>query len=142
MPPVFEPSRVVKRQDLICYSLLDYSSTEERIMMSESANGKRFSPKFKFQVVLEVIESDQSVPDVARSYDVHSNTVYNWKGNLTRKVEPGGDVDCGREIGDNSRLFFRRRCPHGEAIFSEGQVPSRTGSAGIGTKYFRGGSGV
>ncbi len=41
--------------------------------------GKRYTPKFKFNVVLELLESDRSVPDVARTYDIHPNTLYNLK---------------------------------------------------------------
>ena len=47
--------------------------------MSNSSKGKRYSPKFKFQVVRELLESDRSAPEVARSYDIHPNTLYNWK---------------------------------------------------------------
>lgn len=62
--------------------------------MSNSSNGQRYSPKFKFQVVLEVLESDRSVPDVARSYDVHPNTVYRWKETF---LENGSEVFGGDE---------------------------------------------
>jgi transposase-like protein len=39
---------------------------------------KKYQPKIKFQVVLEALESDQSVAQVARNYDVHPNTVHKW----------------------------------------------------------------
>jgi transposase-like protein len=63
-------------------------------MMSDSSRGKRYSPKFKFNVVLEVLESDRSVPEIARSYDVHPNTVYNWKETF---LENGSEVFGGDE---------------------------------------------
>jgi len=44
-----------------------------------SKRGKRYSPKFKAQVVIEVLRSDQTEAEVARAYDVHPNTVNRWK---------------------------------------------------------------
>lgn len=44
-----------------------------------SKRGKRYNPKFKAQVVIEVLRSDQTEAEVARAYDVHPNTVNRWK---------------------------------------------------------------
>ena len=38
-----------------------------------------YSPKMKFQVVKEILESDKSIAEVARAYDVHPNSVRNWQ---------------------------------------------------------------
>lgn len=38
-----------------------------------------YSPKLKFQVVKEILESDKSIAEVARAYDVHPNSVRNWQ---------------------------------------------------------------
>ncbi len=40
---------------------------------------KRYTPKFKFQVVLEVLHQEKSPAQVAKAYGVHPNTVGNWK---------------------------------------------------------------
>ena len=40
---------------------------------------KRYSPKLKFQVVLELLRDDKTPAEVARAYGVHPNTVNNWK---------------------------------------------------------------
>jgi transposase-like protein len=40
---------------------------------------KRYSPKLKFQVVLEVVSGDKSVAQVAKTYGVHPNSVNKWK---------------------------------------------------------------
>ncbi|MFP4029216.1 MAG: transposase [Candidatus Brocadiia bacterium] len=40
---------------------------------------KRYSPKLKFQVVKELLESAKSVAQIARAYGVHPNTVRNWE---------------------------------------------------------------
>ena len=41
---------------------------------------KKYQPKIKFQVVLDALETDQSVAQVARNYDydIHPNTVHKW----------------------------------------------------------------
>lgn len=39
---------------------------------------KKYQPKIKFQVVLEALESDKSVAQIARNYDIHPNTVHKW----------------------------------------------------------------
>lgn len=49
----------------------------------------RYSPKLKFQVVLEVLQGDKTVGQVAKSYGVHPNTVNNWKQTL---LEHGAEV--------------------------------------------------
>jgi transposase-like protein len=40
---------------------------------------KRYPPKFKFQVVLELLQGEQSVGQLAKSYDVHPNSILKWK---------------------------------------------------------------
>jgi len=39
----------------------------------------RYSPKLKFQVVLEVLSGDKTPGQVAKAYGVHANTVGIWK---------------------------------------------------------------
>lgn len=59
-----------------------------------SKRGKRYSPKFKAQVVIEVLRSDQTEAEVARAYDVHPNTVNRWKEEF---LENASDVFGGDE---------------------------------------------
>jgi transposase-like protein len=40
---------------------------------------KSYSPKFKFRVVMEALESDQADAEIARAYDVHPVTLSRWK---------------------------------------------------------------
>lgn len=40
---------------------------------------KRYSPKLKFQVVLEVLSGERSVAQIAKAYGVHPNSVNAWK---------------------------------------------------------------
>ena len=50
---------------------------------------KRYSPKLKFQVVLEVLQGDKRVGQVAKSDGVHPNTLNNWKQTL---LDQGAEV--------------------------------------------------
>jgi len=46
---------------------------------------KRYSAKFKFQVVMEVLTGDKSQAQVAKAYGVHPNTVGSWKRIFLKK---------------------------------------------------------
>ena len=46
---------------------------------------KRHSPKLKFQVVLELLQGTKTPGQVAKAYQVHPNTVSNWKQTLLDK---------------------------------------------------------
>jgi transposase len=41
--------------------------------------GKRYSPRFQFQVVLEVLKGDRDAVEIARAHDLHPTTVSRWK---------------------------------------------------------------
>ncbi len=41
--------------------------------------GKRYSPRFQFQVVLEVLKGDRDSVEIARAYNLHPTTVSRWK---------------------------------------------------------------
>lgn len=43
------------------------------------ATRRRYSPKLKFQVVLEVLSGRKSPAQVAKAYGVHPNSVGSWK---------------------------------------------------------------
>jgi len=59
-------------------------------------NGTRYSPKFKFQVVLEAIKAEGKGTEaqVARAYGVHPVTLANWKRQF---LEHGAEVFGGKE---------------------------------------------
>jgi transposase len=40
---------------------------------------KRYSPKFKFQVILEVLKDEKSVAQIAKAYGIHPNSINAWK---------------------------------------------------------------
>ena len=60
-----------------------------------SKRGKRYSAKFKAQVVLEVLQSDKAEAEIARAYDVHPNTVNRWKEEFVENMASvfGGDEE-------------------------------------------------
>lgn len=46
---------------------------------------KRYSPKFKFHVVFELLTGDKTNVQVAKAYGVHPNSVSTWKQTLLEK---------------------------------------------------------
>ncbi len=52
--------------------------------MSEK-HGKRYTSRFKFQVVLEVLRSTKNIGQIARMYGVHPVTITQWKRELLEK---------------------------------------------------------
>ena len=46
---------------------------------------KRYSPKLKFQVVLELLKGNKTLSQVARAYNVHPNSAGLWKRTFLEK---------------------------------------------------------
>ena len=70
-------------------------------------NSKRYTPRFKFQVVLEVIQGKQ-INQVAKVYGVHPITLGQWKkGFLGRGSEVFGGSDAVREYEKRVRELER-----------------------------------
>ena len=53
--------------------------------LEENKMAKRYTPKMKFQVVLELLQGTKTPGQVAKAYQVHPNTVNNWKQMLLDK---------------------------------------------------------
>jgi transposase-like protein len=51
--------------------------------------GKRYTPKFKFQVVLELLSGEKTAAQVAKVYGIHPNTANAWKRAF---LEKGAEV--------------------------------------------------
>jgi transposase-like protein len=74
---------------------------------------KRYSAKFKFQVVMEVLTGDKSPGQVAKVYGIHPNTVNAWKRTF---LEKGAEVfaqdsivaEYERRIADLERLLGQK----------------------------------
>ncbi len=54
-----------------------------------SNRGKRYSPRFQFQVVLEALKGDRKEVEIARAYDIHPATISRWKQEF---LEKGAEV--------------------------------------------------
>ena len=46
---------------------------------------KRYSPKLKFQIVLELLQGQKTAGQVAKAYGVHPNSASGWKRTLLEK---------------------------------------------------------
>lgn len=46
---------------------------------------KKYSPKLKFQVVLEAISGEKTTGQIAKEYGIHSNSVALWKKQFLEK---------------------------------------------------------
>lgn len=55
------------------------------LTLRRSKVAKRYTPKLKFQVVLELLQSDKTLGQIAKAYQVHPNTINNWKQTLLDK---------------------------------------------------------
>lgn len=74
---------------------------------------KRYTPKFKFQVVMELLEGDKSAGQVAKAYDVHPNTVNNWRQKLMNNgpelfAKDGTVAEYERRIADLEQLLGKK----------------------------------
>jgi transposase len=57
---------------------------KEALVMSQK-HGKRYTPRFKFQVVMEVLSGTKAIGQIARSYGVHPVTLTHWKKEFIEK---------------------------------------------------------
>ena len=57
-------------------------------------DGRRYTAKFKFQVVLEALRSQKADAEIARAYQVHPITLSKWKKEFWEK---GAEVFGGRD---------------------------------------------
>jgi transposase len=69
----------------ICFSQGHGSISKAPMAQGERTMAKSYPPKFKFQVVLELLQGEQSVGQLAKSYDVHPNSILKWKKELLEK---------------------------------------------------------
>jgi len=53
--------------------------------MMSNKYGKRYTPRFKFQVVMETIKSSKTIGQIARAYGVHPITIHNWRKEFMEK---------------------------------------------------------
>lgn len=57
--------------------------------MKSGKMAKQYTPKLKFQVILEVLQGKRTMGQVAKAYGVHPVTVTHWKNEF---LEKGAEV--------------------------------------------------
>ena len=82
-------------------------------MIEVGSKGKRYSPTFQFQVVLEVLKRDREATEIARAYNIHPVTVSRWKQEFLEKGAEvfGKDTTVAqyeRKIRELERLLGRK----------------------------------
>ena len=72
---------------------------------------KRYPPKLKFQIVLEVMKREKSVGQIAKAYGVHPNSVNKWKQEFLENgpshLHPMLIKDVAGELGVHSSTISR-----------------------------------
>ena len=74
---------------------------------------KRYSPKLKFQVVLEVLSGEKTPGQVAKAYGVHPNSVSAWKRAFLEKgpeifARDGTVAEYERRIAELEQLIGKK----------------------------------
>ena len=74
---------------------------------------KRYPPKLKFQVVLEVLSGERSAGQVAKAYGVHPNSVNKWKREFLEKgpeifAQDGVVTEYEQRIAELERLLGKK----------------------------------
>ena len=71
---------------------------------------KRYSPKLKFQIVMEVLRGNRKPSQVAKAYGVHPNSVNKWMKTVLEEgpelfAQDGTVAEYERRIADLERLL-------------------------------------
>ncbi len=74
---------------------------------------KRYSPKFKFHVVLEMLAGDKTNVQMAKAYGVHPNSISTWKQALLEKgpeifAQDGTVAQYERRIAELERMIGQK----------------------------------
>ncbi len=54
---------------------------------------KKYPPKLKFQVVLELLQGEKTIGQIAKAYGVHPNSAHKWKKEFLEKGPEVFDQD-------------------------------------------------
>ena len=91
--------------------------------------GKRYPPKLKFQVVLELLKGDRTPNQVSRAYNVHPNSAGLWKRELLEKgpeifSKDGVVAEYERRIAELEQLLGKKECRVADCEEREGSGDS------------------
>ncbi len=84
-------------------------------MINMGKKGKRYSPRFQFQVVLEVLKADRNALEIARAHDLHPTTVARWK----REFLENGSAVFGK---DTTLAAYEKRVKEMERLLGRLEV--------------------
>ncbi len=76
---------------------------------------KSYSPKLKFQVVLELLQGEKTAGQIARAYGVHPNSASTWKRKF---IEKGPEVFA----KDSTVAEYERRIADLEQLLGKKEV--------------------
>lgn len=76
---------------------------------------KSYTPKFKFQLVLEALQGERSEVEIGRIYGVHSTTISKWKRQF---------LDHGAEVfsGDEEVKRYEKRVAELERMIGQKEI--------------------
>jgi transposase-like protein len=78
-------------------------------------NYKSYTPKFKFQLVLELLQAERSEVEIGRAYGVHHTTISKWKRQF---LENGAEV-----FGSNEEIDrYEKRIAELERLIGQKEV--------------------
>ena len=74
---------------------------------------KKYPPKLKFQVVLELLQGEKTVGQIAKAYGVHPNSIHKWKKEFLEKGpevfdQEGVVVEYEERIADLEQLLGKK----------------------------------
>ncbi len=76
---------------------------------------KTYTPKFKFQLVLEVLQGERSEVELGRAYGVHHTTISKWKRHF---LEHGAEV-----FGSNEEIErYEKRIAELERLIGQKEI--------------------
>ena len=67
-----------------------------------SRTRQQYTPKFKFQVVLEALLEEQTVTEIAVKHQIHPNLITRWKTEFL-ETGPKAVFDCSKLAGGSMR---------------------------------------
>ena len=75
--------------------------------------GKPYTPKFKFQVVLELLTGAKTNVQIAKAYGIHPNTLVTWRQTLLEIgpevfAQDGTVAEYERRIGELEHLIGKK----------------------------------
>ena len=76
---------------------------------------RRYSPKLKFQVVMEVLTGGQTTGQAAKAYGIHPNSINAWKQTL---LEKGPEIFS----RDSTIAEYERRIAELERLLGQKEV--------------------